>query len=221
MDTNKIMVTVINVALNKNNKIKTDILDLTIDLISEEKLNISTKTYAKLFCKFLPFYENVIRSKTLTLFQEIYSNIGDELWSMIEISEKDKEFLEENLCADDEEDEEKEVEEEEDDEEEGKEETNNEVENPEDKNEINENDKKEKKVEENKKVNKDSEKVKIFGSKNGSLTKEDLESILDNLLIDDPNEKLNTIILIHENVCGKFDQNKEVLIPNIDRIIVV
>ena len=219
MDTNKIMVTVINVALNKNNKIKTDILDLTIDLISEEKLNISTKTYAKLFCKFLPFYENVIRSKTLTLFQEIYSNIGDELWSMIEISEKDKEFLEENLCADDEEDEEKEVEEEEDDEEEGKEETNNEVENPEDKNEINENDKKEKKVEENKKVNKDSEKVKIFGSKNGSLTKEDLESILDNLLIDDPNEKLNTIILIHENVCGKFDQNKEVLIPNIDRII--
>ena len=145
MDTNKIMVTVINVDLNKNNKIKTDILDLTIDLVSQEKLNISTKTYAKLLCRFLPFYENVIRTKTLALFQEIYSNIGNELWSMIEISEKDKEFLEENLCADDEEeDEEREGEEEEDDEE-GNEENNNEIgnENEINKNEINVGDKKE------------------------------------------------------------------------------
>ena len=221
MDTNKIMVTVINVALNKNNKIKTDILDLTIDLVSQEKLNISTKTYAKLLCRFLPFYENVIRTKTLALFQEIYSNIGNELWSMIEISEKDKEFLEENLCADDEEeDEEREGEEEEDDEE-GNEENNNEIgnENEINKNEINVGDKKENSADDNKTVTKDSEKMKIFGSKNGTLSKEDLDTILDNLLIDDPNEKLNTIILIHENICGKFEQNKEVLIPNIDKII--
>ena len=68
-------------------------------------------------------------------------------------------------------------------------------------------------------MKKDSEKAKIFGSKNGTLSKEDLDAILDNLLIDDPNEKLNTIILIHENICGKFEQNKEVLIPNIDKII--
>ena len=221
MDTNKIMVTVINVALNKNNKIKTDILDLTIDLVSQEKLNISTKTYAKLLCRFLPFYENVIRNKTLALFQEIYSNIGNELWSMIEISEKDKEFLEENLCADDEEeDEEREGEEEEDDEE-GNEESNNEIgnENEGNKNEINVGDKKENSANDNKTVTKDSDKMKIFGSKNGTLSKEDLDTILDNLLIDDPNEKLNTIILIHENICGKFEQNKEVLIPNIDKII--
>ena len=65
MDTNKIMVTVINVALNKNNKIKTDILDFIIDLIINQKLNISTKTYAKLLCKFLPIYDNVIRTKTV------------------------------------------------------------------------------------------------------------------------------------------------------------
>ena len=83
MDTNKIMVTVINVALNKNNKIKTDILDLAINLVSKETLNIST-------------------------FQEIYSNMGKELCNMIEISDKDKEFLEENLILDGEEDEEKE-----------------------------------------------------------------------------------------------------------------
>ena len=38
-------------------------------------------------------------------------------------------------------------------------------------------------------------------------------------MIDDPTEKLNTIIIIHENICGKFDQNKEILIPNVDKII--
>ena len=227
LETNKIMVTVINIALSKNNKIKTDILDLAIDLVSKDKLNISTKVYAKLFCKFLPFYENVIRSKTLSLFQEIYSNIGEELWNMIEISDKDREFLEENLCddRDGDEDEEKEGEEEEDDEMEN-DDINNEINNSEggDKNEILSNDKNENNngnvnTDENKQTNKDSEKMKIFENKNGKMTKEDLDIILDNLLKDDPNEKLNTIILIHENICGKFEQNKEVLIPNVDKII--
>ena len=216
MDTNKIMITVLNVALNKNNKIKTDVLDLAIDLVSQEKLNISTKIYAKLFCKFLPFYENVIRTKILSLFQEIYSNIGDDLWNMIEISEKDKEFLEENLCADDGEEEEEEGEEREDNEEED--ENGNKEGVNEEKNQINENDKNNNDNINKKKINKETEK-KILDNKNGKLTKEDLELILDNLLIDDPNDKLNTIIIIHENICGKFEQNKEVLIPNIDKII--
>jgi len=58
-----------------------------------------------------------------------------------------------------------------------------------------------------------------FGNKNGPMTKEDLDIILNNLLTDDPNEKLKSIIIIHKNICGKFEQNKEVLIPNIDKII--
>ena len=116
--------------------------------------------------------------------------------------------MEQNLCADDEEeDEEKEGEEVEDDEE-GNEEINNEIEDD-NKNEINVNDKNDKNIDDNKKTNKDSGKVKIFGNKNGLLTKEDLDTILDNLLIDDQNEKLNTIIIIHENICGKYEQNKE------------
>lgn len=61
--------------------------------------------------------------------------------------------------------------------------------------------------------------MKMFGNKNDPMTKEDLNIIFDNLLIDDPNEKLNTIIIIHENICGKLEQNKEVFIPNIDKII--
>ena len=220
LDTNKIMVTVINIALNKNNKIKTDILDLTFELVSEDKLNISSKVYAKLFCKFLPFYENVIKTKTLQLFQIIYSDIGAELWNMIEVSDKDKEFLQENLIDEGEEDEEREGEEEDDEIE--NDDINNDINNSEsgDKNEIITNDKTDKNniaADENKQPNKDS--VKMFGNKNGPMTKEDLDIILDNLLIDDQNEKLNTIIIIHENICGKFEQNKEVLIPNIDKII--
>ena len=100
LEANKIMETVINIALNKNNKIKADILDLIIDLVSKKKLNINAKIYAKLLCKFLPFYENSIRKNILSLFQEIYINIGEELWNIIEISDDSYEFLKTNLCLD-------------------------------------------------------------------------------------------------------------------------
>ena len=269
LDTNKIMVTVINVALSKNNKLKTDILDLVIDLVNKDKLNISTKVYAKLIYRFLSTNDNLIKSKTLPLFQKIYSNIGKKLWKMIEISNKDREFLEKNLRDNHDigkEDKEKEGEEDEiknDD-------INNEINNSEGggKNKILSNDTSENNnninTDENKQANENSEKIKIkttetsnkdrkfleknlfddhdngeedeeegeaedeeeeddddekFGNKNGPMTKEDLDIILNNLLTDDPNEKLKSIIIIHEDICGKFEQNKEVLIPNIDKII--
>ena len=100
MDANKIIISVITIALNKNNKIKSDILDLIVDLVDQNKLNICTKVYSKLLCKFLPFYESGIRNKTLPLFKKIYSHLGDELWNMVEISLKDKKFLEENISQD-------------------------------------------------------------------------------------------------------------------------
>ena len=221
MDTNKIMVTVINVALNKNSKIKSDILDLIIDLTMNEKLNISTKIYAKLLCRFLPCIENVIRSKTLTLFREIYSKIGNELWSMIEISEKDKEFLEENLCMENEEEEEEEEDElnpeeqEKEQEQEQENDTNKINENEQAKNNNNKNEIKEK----NNNNNAHDNNSNIFPNQTGPLTKEDLLETLDNLLSEDQSEKLNTIIIIHEIVCGKFSQNKECLISNVDKII--
>ena len=217
MDTNKIMVTVINVALNKNNKIKTDILDFIIDLTTNQKLNISTKTYAKLLCKFLPIYDNVIRTKTVTLFQEIYSNVKNELWNMIEISEKDKEFLEENLCLDNDEEEEEEGDEEQNNKEEK---GNNIIDNKNNDNEqnnitnINNNG-----GNENANNINNAQDNNIFPNQNGPLTKEQLIESLGNLLLEDNNEKLNTIIIIHEIVCGKFEQNKDVLISNVDKII--
>ena len=195
MDTNKIMVNVINIALNKNNKIKTDILDLIIDLTKNKKLNISTKTYTKLLCKFLPINDNVIRNKTLILFQEIYSNIKNELWNMIEVSEKDKQFLEENLCLESDE------EEEEEEENKKEEEPGNDIEN-------------------NDKTNNNNQDINNnLENQEGTLTKEELINILNKLYLEDENEKNNTIIIIHEILCGKFNEYKNIVITNVDIII--
>jgi hypothetical protein len=195
MDTNKIMVNVINIALNKNNKIKTDILDLIIDLTKNKKLNISTKTYTKLLCKFLPINDNTIRNKTLILFQEIYSNIKNELWNMIEVSEKDKQFLEENLCLESDE------EEEEEEENKKEEEPGNDIEN-------------------NDKTNNNNQDINNnLENQEGTLTKEELINILNKLYLEDENEKNNTIIIIHEILCGKFNEYKNIVISNVDIII--
>ena len=227
LDANKSMVTVLNVALNKNNKIKTDILDITLDLVEKQKLNIANKTYAKLFCRFLPIYDNVIKTKTLKLFQEIFSSIGEELWNIIEISEKDKEFLEENLCADA--DEEEEEEEDENNEENGKTNDNNNNNNEKTDNTSNIINTKESsgsiisnisQVPVNNNSNTDNNNNNnTVTNQNEPLSKNDLIEALNNLSSEDPSEKLNTIILIHEIVCGKFEQNKECLISNVDKII--
>ena len=206
MDPNKIMVNVLNVALNKNSKIKIDILNVTTDLTFNQKLNIANKTYAKLLCKFLPL-ENAIKTKTIDLFQEIYNKLGDELFNIIEISEKDKEFLEENLCPEEEEEEE---EEEEINNEEGngivikkENENNNNVISSKISNKITPT------------INNDNAAAPANkGEKSG-----DLFIFLNSLSSKDQTEKLNAIVNIHEVICGKFEQNKATLISNIDEII--
>ena len=40
-----------------------------------------------------------------------------------------------------------------------------------------------------------------------------------NLLANDPTERVNTIIIIHELLCPKYEENKSILIANIDMII--
>ena len=217
MDTDKTMVIVLNVALNKNSKIKTDILDLTLDLTLNQKLNIANKTYAKILCKFLPSYENAIKTKTLSLFQEIYSKIKDELWNMIEISDKDREFLEENLCIEDDEEEE----EEEDEFENGNEENKNIIKKDKHNGNANNNENLEKTNTNNKITpdNNNNNANNALSNQSASLNEEDFLEALENLSSKDPTEKLNTIIVIHEMVCGKFAQNKDILISNVDKII--
>ena len=213
MDTNKIVVTVINVALNKNNKIKSDILDIIIDLIMEKKLNIANKTYAKLICKFLPLNDNIIRSKTLSIIQEIYSNLGEELWNIIEISDKDREFLEENLIDEND----IEEEEEEDINNEGQEDNNNNNSNGNKTSENNNNSKND--IKEKYFTNNQENNNNKFINQNNSITEEDLIESLESLLGEEQNEKVNTIIVIHEILCGKFTQNKDIIISNLDKII--
>jgi hypothetical protein len=214
MDPNKIMVNVLNVALNKNSKIKLDILDLTIEFTESQKLNIANRTYAKLFCKFLPL-ENAIKTKCIALFQEIYNKMGDELFNVIEISEKDREFLEENLLAEEEEEEEEE------------EEINNEDGNGNvihiNKNEIENNNNmiSNKTSNQNISTNNDNASASAPAPANKGDKTDDLFLFLNNLFSKDQTEKLNAIVNIHELICGKFDQNKAKLISNIDEIITV
>ena len=61
--------------------------------------------------------------------------------------------------------------------------------------------------------------IAIYSPKNCPLTKEDLFNALDNLLSKDQSEKLNINIILHGLIWGKFDQNKECLISNTDKII--
>jgi len=49
--------------------------------------------------------------------------------------------------------------------------------------------------------------------------KEDLINILENLNNGNDNEKVNTILIIHDIIHAKFDLSKHILIPNIDDII--
>jgi len=49
--------------------------------------------------------------------------------------------------------------------------------------------------------------------------KEDLVGILDNLNNGSDNEKVNTILIIHDIIHAKFDVSKHILIPNIDEVI--
>ena len=70
-------------------------------------------------------------------------------------------------------------------------------------------------------INKENGEMKILISEKDPMTKEKLDIILDNLLKDYQKEKLNALIMIHEKICDKSKQNKEMLIPNINKIITV
>ena len=98
--TNKIIEILFQFGEEKTTEIKKDILELTINLINEEKfIDISNKNFVKLLFIYLSTNEKEIQTKILILFKHIYSIKGEELWKYVE-SEKDEEFLKENLKYD-------------------------------------------------------------------------------------------------------------------------
>ena len=219
-DINKTMILVLNIALGKNSKIKTDILDFTIELFANKKLNIMTKNYVKIFGKYICSNDNVVKAKVLILFKQIFSVIGDELFTILDfLTDKDKKFLESNLFVDnDEDDEEEEIE----------------IDNHhyfginssdeefDDINQKNDNVNNNNSVINSKNNNITNNNItnNIINIANGAVnSNNELISLMNNLLSKDQTERVNTIILLHEMICQKYQENKSILVPNVDNII--
>ena len=211
--TNRIMILVLNIALGKNSKIKTNILDFTIALYENKKLNIMSKNYVKLLGKYLCSNDNLVKSKILILLKEIFYSIGQELFVLLDfLTDKDKQYLENNLFVDNDTD---------DDEEEIELDNNNfvmnssdeETENTKQNNNSNNN---------NNPINNNKKKDNNHNISNGAINSEkELLLNLNNLLSEDLNEKQNAIIIFHEISAQNYERNKKFLKPNIDNIITV
>ena len=205
-DINKIVLIILNNSLGKNNKIKTDILDFIYELNTKKNLNLSSKNFVKILGKYICINDNLVKSKVLLLFREVYSEMGEELFFILDfLTDKDKEFLESNLIQENSEsDSEEEVEIE-------KQPTSlNSSDDESDDNNIDQ--KKKLQGTNNKEIN-------IL---NGAIKSEkDLINTLKKLLVKNDTEQLNAIILIHEIVYQKYEDNKKILIPNIDKVIEV
>ena len=107
----KIMLVVLNIGLGKNSKIKNEILDYTFEMIGNMHLNIKNKNYVKILGKYLCVNDNTIKGTILTLFKEIYSELKEDLFIILDfLPDKEREYLESNLYVEDMDDEEEEVE---------------------------------------------------------------------------------------------------------------
>ena len=69
-------------------------------------------------------------------------------------------------------------------------------------------------------INNRNELIQSSSSENIKSEK-DLLNIMNNLSSEDESEKLNAIIIIHEILCTKYEENKYILIPYIDNIILI
>ena len=106
IDINKSGLVILNYALNKNNKIKSNVLDMIIELYLNKKINIKSKNYIKVLSKYLLVNDNIVKSRCLTIFREIQEIIKEELWNIKDIGEKERNILENNLFNNDENDDE-------------------------------------------------------------------------------------------------------------------
>ena len=223
--TNKATLIMLNTALTKNQKIKSEILDLTTDLYLNDGIDIATRQYARVFAKYLAINDNNVKAKSIALFKEIYAKIGDDLWSYIDLNEKEREFLEEYLYEYEEEQEEAEGEEEEEEEENYGKKVSNFNHNPNYDTNYQNSYLTNTNVNQHKIIVQQHQKASALHNNDtfnttGSLkSKNELIDILGNLLANDPTERVNTIIIIHELLCPKYEENKSILIANIDMII--
>ena len=215
-----IIVYLINCGLGKNTRIKSEVLDLVTDLHLNQQIDIAQRTTVRLLSKFLSVNDNNIKTKTILLFREIYSKINKELWNFIDVNEKEREFLEDILNNEEEnieEEEELEEEDEERDEDSGDAETNGEEGEEDDEN--NEDNSNNNNYNNNIQQHKNND-IQQLNNINGIIKdKNELIITMNNLLTNDISERVNAIIIIHDLICAKYEDNKKILKENIDNII--
>jgi hypothetical protein len=232
-DINKIMLVVLNIGLGKNNKIKTEILEYTNNLNKSKNLNIVNKNYAKIFGKYLCVNDNSIKGKVLPLLKEIYSEMKEVLFEILDfLPDKDREFLENNLYVenvDDEEEEEVEINNNYDigmnssDEEEEENQNNNENNDNNDNNE-NDNHNDDNHNNDNHKNDNHNNNGNVINNQiaNGAeITEKNFLKILNNILSENSTEQISAMVSINEFVYLKYEVNKQFLKKNIDNIIKV
>jgi hypothetical protein len=98
---NKIISNIINISINKNNKVKTEILNIIINLYETQNLNIYTNNFISLLNNFLlSSNDKFVKDKCIFLFKEIYVVQGKKLFDNIKFDEILKKSIEEKANND-------------------------------------------------------------------------------------------------------------------------
>ena len=84
VDITKVFLSVLNYALNKNNKTKLQILEMTLQLHLNKKINMTSKSYIKILSKYLSLNDSTIKSKCLEIFGELHDYIKEEILNIKE-----------------------------------------------------------------------------------------------------------------------------------------
>ena len=102
IDINKVFISILNFVLNKNNKVKSIILDMTLDLHLNKKINMTSKEYIKILSKYLSLNDNIIKAKCLKIFGELQEYIKEEVLNIQDKNEEEdnNENIEENEIQD-------------------------------------------------------------------------------------------------------------------------
>ena len=98
---NKIINLILNISINKNNKIKREIMDIIINLYKSQKININSNNLLSSLNNFyLSNSDEIVKNECKFLFQKFFSKIGKCIWDYIKIDEKTKKLIEEKSNED-------------------------------------------------------------------------------------------------------------------------
>ena len=100
VDLNNVFFSVLNYSLNKNNKVKSKVLDMALEFHIQKKINMTSKNYIALLSKYLNLNDNMTKAKCIKIFNVLQENIKDELNKEQNINNDNYEEDEENNESD-------------------------------------------------------------------------------------------------------------------------